>query len=136
MATKNQTKKKVYRFTDTQKDHIDRWMHALRFGNFKQTRNVMSNKKSGGYCPLGVACEVYRVETGNGEWVSGKSFFTSNARSFKVKTTVSGNIPPAAVMKWYGIDVNFADAVAAKCDNSHCSMSEIADYIEDLVYGF
>ncbi len=39
------------------KKNIERWVIALRSGKYKQTRDVL-HKVRGGYCCLGVACEV------------------------------------------------------------------------------
>lgn len=41
---------------------------ALRSGEFSQAKSMLHNADTGGYCCLGVACEVYRRETGDGEW--------------------------------------------------------------------
>lgn len=40
---------------------------ALRSGEYEQTRGALRTTK--GYCCLGVACELYRQETGVGEWI-------------------------------------------------------------------
>lgn len=43
-----------------------KWLAALRSGEFPQTQGHLRDHK--GYCCLGVACEVYRRETGRGRW--------------------------------------------------------------------
>lgn len=40
---------------------------ALRSGEYEQAGGALRTTK--GYCCLGVACEVYRQETGVGEWI-------------------------------------------------------------------
>lgn len=42
---------------------------ALRSGEYKQTHGGLRDQK--GYCCLGVACDVYHKETGEGEWRDG-----------------------------------------------------------------
>jgi hypothetical protein len=36
------------------------WIEALRSGEYKQTQGVLCNLETGGFCCLGVACEVYQ----------------------------------------------------------------------------
>ena len=43
-----------------------KWVEALTSGEFKQTKKHLRDTK--GHCCLGVLCEVYRKETGKGEW--------------------------------------------------------------------
>lgn len=50
--------KKYYYFDSLKipKQEFDKWIEALRSGNFKQARKALQTKK--GYCCLGVACEI------------------------------------------------------------------------------
>lgn len=57
-------------------DFAKRWVAALRSGEFKQTRNRLHY--GDGYCCLGVACELYRRETGKGKWDSNNFFLGKN----------------------------------------------------------
>ena len=50
------------------RENIRKWVDALRSGEFKQARKAL--RTSDGFCCLGVACEVYRRETGRGAWVA------------------------------------------------------------------
>ena len=47
----------------SQKDNRKRWVEALRSGEYMQAQEVLCDGK-GGYCCLGVLCEVYEGETG------------------------------------------------------------------------
>lgn len=48
------------------------WIAALRSGDYKQAKRRLRIEHSDGsasYCCLGVLCELYRQETGEGEWL-------------------------------------------------------------------
>lgn len=45
---------------------IKKWVAALRSGEFSQARGAL--RKDEAFCCLGVACELYRRETGKGVW--------------------------------------------------------------------
>lgn len=47
------------------------WVEALRSGKFAQAKECLRDKH--GYCCLGVACELFRVHEGYGEW-DGEAF--------------------------------------------------------------
>ena len=48
--------------TSIQKRRIKKFLTALRSGKYKQTTDALS--KEGGFCCLGVACDVYRKDMG------------------------------------------------------------------------
>lgn len=62
-----------------------RWVAALRSGEFEQERGWLRSK-DGKYCCLGVLCELHRREFG-GQWINGAYL----GESCKL---------PAAVRKW------------------------------------
>ncbi len=39
-----------------------KWVAALESGKYKQTRGYLKNEKGGGYCCLGVLCDLYCKE--------------------------------------------------------------------------
>ena len=41
------------------KEIINKWIHALRSGEYKQTKNVLASPE--GFCCLGVLCEVMQI---------------------------------------------------------------------------
>lgn len=47
------------------------WVEALRSGEYKQTKKRL--KDCNGYCCLGVLCDIYKKETGLGEWIKDES---------------------------------------------------------------
>lgn len=49
-------------------ENAKKWVAALRSKEFQQTYNRL--RTEAGYCCLGVGCEVYKRETGLGEWVA------------------------------------------------------------------
>lgn len=57
--------------TPEQKARILRWVEALESGRFQQIKDQLRDRideKMYGYCCLGVACEVFKAETGRGVW--------------------------------------------------------------------
>lgn len=81
--------------TDEQRGHIKAWVDALRSGEFEQVEGSLRDAEL--HCCLGVACEVYRREAGNGEWVGG---------AFHVAGEKQRHHLPKAVQKWLGIKGN------------------------------
>lgn len=45
------------------------WVAALRSGDYTQTQGRL--RRDGGFCCLGVLCDLYRQETGKGAWDGG-----------------------------------------------------------------
>lgn len=79
---------------------------ALNSGEFTQTRGKLSDGE--GYCCLGVACEIYRRETGNGEWVERKKYnrerHRGNANQFLVSGERFSSFLPKEVREWFGFN--------------------------------
>lgn len=48
------------------KEIKEKWLEALRSGEYKQARSTLRIYDN--YCCLGVLCNIYHKETGNGEW--------------------------------------------------------------------
>lgn len=59
----------THRMTDENREHIQAWVAALRSGKFDQAQKSL--KTEGGHCCLGVACEIFKEQTGRGEWEQG-----------------------------------------------------------------
>lgn len=72
-----------------------KWAAALRSGEFKQGRGRLRTS-DGGHCCLGVACELYRRETGNGKWVR----YPSGELRFAVDGKECDLILPSEVRYW------------------------------------
>src|SRR5271165_2259693 len=99
------------------KKHVmKKWVAALRSGKYKQTRGRLHNKRGGGYCCLGVLCEISGME------------FNPN----------DGMIP-YSVENWSGLrtrkgscaDTNLrGESLASYNDHSKLSFKAIANIIE------
>jgi hypothetical protein len=74
------------------------YIHALTSGNYQQAEGKLRDR-NGKYCCLGVACDVYRTQTGDGEWVDGDSF--------KLPEGTSGTYLPPHIADWLGIPAEY-----------------------------
>jgi len=87
-----------------------KWLEALRSGEYKQG---MKKLKSGdNFCCLGVLCDIYRKETGKGEWKEiiepGEIHATMNF--FSEKEYNCGTLTED-VGKWAGFENNSINGV-------------------------
>lgn len=76
-----------------------KWVDALLSGEFKQGKGSLRRDDIDGkrYCCLGVACELFRRETGRGSWDPADHRFVIDRHSFV------GILPPA-VQTWLGLN--------------------------------
>jgi hypothetical protein len=77
-------------------ENAKKWVDALLSGEFEQAKRRLRRQEPDGdrYCCLGVACEVYRRETGDGCW-DGETFTAGGDRD---------NISlPFDVQAWLGL---------------------------------
>lgn len=116
-----------------------KWTAALRGGEYKQARKQLRSDDGSGYCCLGVLCELYRLETGKGNW--GLNF--SSQMSFDDEISQETGIPTLTVRNWAGLtdanpdvvlslfDINIGtyDSLAGGND-AGLSFLDIADVIE------
>lgn len=80
--------------TDPEKqEHFRRWLAALRSGDYRQTKGCLFDDQ--GYCCLGVACDVFHQDTGQGEWELTDAFI--------LRGESQETYPPAEVMEYFGI---------------------------------
>ena len=111
------------------KERVQLLVDALRSGKFTQGRMVLRIDQA--YCCLGVACEIYRQETGAGSWQDARQY----AKSFVVAGEESVTQLPDPVANWYGFgDQNprlqeFNSAIFANDDGR--SFRLIADDFEE-----
>lgn len=76
-----------------------KWLKALRSGEYKQTTDTLFD--GGGYCCLGVLCDLYRKETNEGSWeYDGDSFGNVNSHIFCVGNSVGNGALGYTVMEW------------------------------------
>ena len=119
---------------------VKKWARALRSGKYAQTRGKL--KDNSGYCCLGVACDVYRKETGEGEWAADAGGFSGPGFAFTLPdgTRETGSLPEK-VAKWFGLktdDGRYREgrhaaeqtSLIAHNDDHHDDFKTIADVIE------
>lgn len=90
-----------------------KWLQALRSGKFRQATAALSQRPLMGdrdptpsFCCLGVLCEIYREETGDGEWRnSDLTVLTVLDIRFHVNSTNTHATQylPTKVMGWAGL---------------------------------
>lgn len=71
-----------------------KWLKALRSGKYKQGDSYL-RRKDGTYCCLGVLCDIYKKETGEGHW---------DGSRFNVGSYGNSEIPPSKVAEWAGLE--------------------------------
>jgi hypothetical protein len=110
------------------KDLLDKWLAALRSGEYKQCRGMLA--ANGGYCCLGVLqhCTDGVVETldGESELVPTSGWLSSKRVVFKKVAGYSGYVP---YLPSLGISASTAN------DNG-MPFAEIADAIEACAKGY
>jgi hypothetical protein len=114
------------------KDHIRRWVMALRSGKYEQTTGAL--RKGDAYCCLGVACEV----SGVGEWRG--STTADLLPAYGNDDYRESGILPTPVINWLGLDDGDPMLVnperggstrASEWNDEHgATFEEIADFIE------
>lgn len=114
-------------------DIMKKWVRALRSGKFRQFRGGglrSYDRRTVGYCCLGVLCELHRTSTKTQcEWHGGGYGVAGEHRS---------SFPVGAVLRWAGLrDENPQLSNNAACGGSAASLNdggwsfkEIADAIE------
>lgn len=119
------------------KDRIRLWVKALRSGKYHQAKRSL--RRDNRYCCLGVACDVYHRETGDGEWQKRDdgtyAFIGADGFMYGV------NNLPAKVCIWFGLATNpilgkrpedpmsWMSAIRAN-DDYNMTFDEIADLVE------
>jgi hypothetical protein len=108
-------------------DNMRKVLVALRSGEYKQAKGTLQN--TGGFCCLGVMCDVYEKETGNKleRTPSGLLYGTSLDRQVGVRAWVG-------LKDWSGASDN-KDSLAEINDRANSSFAYIADFIESEPQG-
>ena len=88
-----------------------KWLRALRSGKYKQTKEML-HKKNGGYCCLGVLCDIYAKEK-KVKWGE-----VNPLRPSKIMFLDHSDILPDEVMEWAGL----------ASDNPECGEKSLAQY--------
>lgn len=85
----------------------EKWILALESGKYKRTSGVLKKVKDGkaSHCCLGVLCEIYIEETGQGEWrpPTQQVFDTHVFIPLKNKHDWSETVLKIEVMEWAGM---------------------------------
>jgi hypothetical protein len=103
-------------------ENAKKWVEALRSGEFKQARERL--RKDRAFCCLGVACELYRRDTGLGTW---------NQYGFKSPSDLSEDVLPIDVQRWLelaGPSGQYATSGLATDNDRGAPFEEIANTIE------
>lgn len=128
---------------DNTREHIKLFISALRSGKYKKTKWRL--RKGDCYCTKGVACEVFRLNTGLGEWrgqldsESEQDFSLHEEEEFQQDSDIDW---PRQVAEWYGIkktycetEVKFNDiekvTIEQLNDEYDLTFHEMADVIQD-----
>lgn len=83
------------------RERREKWAELLESGEFEQATGRLRNR-DGDMCCLGVACELYRRETGRGAWVESED--GDGALAFALEATQDDGILPMEVTRWLGLD--------------------------------
>ncbi len=78
-------------FTAAERRAMERWEAALLSDRYVQVQNTLHNPKLGGFCCLGVACDLEKRRKGFG-WLDTHSGTT--AATFSTPFEVGRNVPP------------------------------------------
>ncbi len=108
-------------------ERVRKGIAALRSGEYPQARGAL--RKGDCFCTLGVFCEVYHKETGEGEWGLFNHFYACNDSS---KTEM-----PYPVARWYGFTetdpiLPGEGLLSWLNDVAGMTFPEIADKLENL----
>lgn len=86
-----------------QKEIAERWVDALRSGEYQQERGYLHTEH--GHCCLGVLCDLHQRETGDGEWRPWGSGDAGHSQCYRDGLGVDGEYtPPPGVREWADMD--------------------------------
>ncbi len=113
-----------------------KWIEELRSGNYKQGKGCLKTGEQ--YCCLGVLCDIYRKETGQGEWLSSNDKWTRYDNFISLFIAHSTDLP-LDVVEWAELKSSNPYLIDEKLDsifaNDHLNLSfdEIADVLEGKI---
>lgn len=105
-------------------DRQEKLVAALESGEYEQGQYVLRSVKDT-FCCLGVACDIYHKETGNGEWIS----LHLNYEFMETATRL-----PSEVTNWFGFSNStgrYASGSLMDDNDKKKSFEEIAQIIRD-----
>lgn len=96
-------------------------IEAARSGKYRQTYGQLADGE-GGYCFLGLACEVYRQHEGLGEWVG--KFFLLNGDEYIA-------LLPGEVRAWFDFTHDQSDELMDLNDDLRMPLDEMSGKLEE-----
>jgi hypothetical protein len=111
-----------------------RWVASLRSGEFKQGTGCLKDNNDK-YCCLGVACEIYRRETSDGEWLPLANNYEFKSHVDEFDTVI---LTPA-VVEYFGLKCenpkikNSLRYTLAELNDKGFSFEQIANVIEEYL---
>jgi len=112
---------------------------ALRSGEYEQARGALRNEE--GYCCLGVACDIYLKETGEGKWrYDGERHFPYTFATNPNLEHGEVSVMPKKVQEFFEFKHNnpsYSNRSLAGLNDGDFTFEEIADLLEmedDLTY--
>lgn len=115
----------------------DLWVNALLSGEYRRNRHRLKDP-DGSYCPLGVLCELYRQQTGVGEW--GERPSLKNGLAFIVPPGHHQFVwPHHLVLSWAGISDALLDRngdtikgiISGKNDSNKLDFDGMGEWIKN-----
>jgi hypothetical protein len=118
-----------------------KWINALVNGGYAQGEGQL--RKENQYCCLGVLCDIYKENTGKGEWINPNSTDgRSSLREFQYEDSdgvkmSAGAVLPRPVKEWAGLESNhpfvpkLGTSLTKLNDNDEHDFTDIAAIIRD-----
>lgn len=113
--------------TPSRQDLRQAWVEALESGKFSQTQDAL--RENGGYCCLGVLCEVYKALTGEGEWVRDADESNQYHDYFVVDANRDWSTLPDPIAEAVGLNLDVQRELAGANDTK-VSFQQIASIIK------
>lgn len=104
------------------KEIKEKWLKALRSGDYKQGIGQLKNDKDE-FCCLGVLCDIYSKET-NTPWVNK---YIDRSQLTIIDKDHTGLLLPPEVKKWAGIEDNNDAINVDKKENRAVNLTQLND---------
>jgi hypothetical protein len=114
-----------------EKTPMEKWIEALESGEYKQGKEKLQKARDL-YCCLGVACDVFHKETGEGRWF--KTAYGSI--QFAVGGIYNEGTLPPDVYTWLGMrQVGLDQGQLARLNDHGSTFAEIVTVIRTAMQG-
>ena len=113
------------------KEVKEKWINALRSGEYEQGKGKL--RKDNNYCCLGVLCDIYNKETGDGEWVLKYKLGDNNVFNFNTNRESVDDVLSYNIANWAGLvnnNPNIITKAIAGINDDGATFEEIANLIE------